>query len=303
MTNRFDLKEKGRTLKKQAAKQALWRLGLALALMWQPVQATPQRVVSVFLCTDEYVFRLLPRERIAALSVLAGDKHPVVSTIADSVKGIALIRPNAEEVLSKNPDLVVMYQATNPRLREHLAQAGIPILEVPWANSLADVRHVTKLLGETFGTQDRAAALLADMDARLKIAHDKAQSPPVSTLIYEPNGYATADGVTDEILNASGLSDAGVKMHPTRMGTLPVEAVVAAAPELLILNNTREGAPAKADAVLRHPALASLKDKTLIAHASLTPLLCPGPWSADAAAEFSKLGAEARALARSRTRH
>ena len=265
--------------------------------------AAPQRVVSVFLCTDEYVFRLLPRERIAALSVLAGDKHPVVSTIADKVQGIALIRPNAEDVLSKHPDLVVMYQGTNPRLRAHLVEAGIPVLEVPWANSLADVRRVTLLLGEKFGAQNRAAAMLAEMDARLKTAHEKAQTPPVSTLIYEPNGYITSDGVTEEILGISGLGNAAAKMHPTRLSTLPVEAVVAAAPELLILNNAREGAPAKADAVLRHPALASLKDSTLITHASLTPLLCPGPWSAEAAEEFTKLGHQARALARATPRH
>src|SRR5271165_1339945 len=64
-----------------------------------PAFAAPQRVVSTFLCTDEYVFRLLPRARIAALSFEAGDRRPVVSTIADRVAGIAMIRPSAETVL------------------------------------------------------------------------------------------------------------------------------------------------------------------------------------------------------------
>ncbi len=138
-----------------------WTWLAVLLALAAPAEAQPHHVVSVFLCTDEYVFRLLPRDRIAALSVLAGDKHPVVSTIADKVQGIALIRPDAESVLSKHPDLVVMYQGTNPRLVAQLKSAGVSILEVPWANSLADVRRVTIMLGEKLGAEDRARAAAA----------------------------------------------------------------------------------------------------------------------------------------------
>ena len=77
-----------------------------------PAFAAPQRVVSTFLCTDEYVFRLLPRERIAALSYEAVDRRPVVSTIADAAAGMPVIRPSAETVLQLKPDLVVMYAGT-----------------------------------------------------------------------------------------------------------------------------------------------------------------------------------------------
>src|ERR1051325_3714026 len=101
----------------------------------------PRRIVSTFLCTDEYVFRLVPRDRIAALSYLAGDTHPVVSTIADKVKGIPLVRASAESVLALKPDLVITYQATNARLRQQLMDAGVKVFEVPWASSLSDIRR------------------------------------------------------------------------------------------------------------------------------------------------------------------
>jgi iron complex transport system substrate-binding protein len=70
---------------------------LLAALLGARADAAPQRVVSTFLCTDEYVYRLVPRERIAALSYLSADRHPVVSTIVDKVKGIRLTRGSAEE--------------------------------------------------------------------------------------------------------------------------------------------------------------------------------------------------------------
>jgi iron complex transport system substrate-binding protein len=274
-----------------------WIILAVLAALAVPAQAQPRRVVSVSLCTDEYVFRLVPKDRIAALSILAGDAPPVVSTIAHEVKGIALIRSNAEEVYAQHPDLVVMDEGTDPRLRAHLMAAHIPILEMPNAVTLADVRRITKMMGEKLDAKARARALLAQMDDELNQARKRAAHPPVSALIYEPNGYVTDTVIAGEIMNIAGLTDAAAALHPSRLGRLPVEAVIAASPQILILNDSQEGAPAEAEAILHHPALAALKGKSLIVKASLTPLLCPGPWSADVAGEFAGFALQARALA------
>src|SRR5262249_10112326 len=93
----------------------------ALILAANPATSAPRRVVSTFLCTDEYVYRLVPRDHIAALSFEATDRSPVVSTIADAARGIRTIRPSAETVLTLKPDLVVMYAFTMPALHAALA--------------------------------------------------------------------------------------------------------------------------------------------------------------------------------------
>jgi iron complex transport system substrate-binding protein len=274
-----------------------WHVGLFAGLLCLgfPASAAPRHVVSLLVCTDEYVFRLLPRDRIAALSYLAGDRHPVVSTIVDEVQDIPLIRQNAEDVLALHPDLVVTYQYVNQKLQSILEAAGIPVFDVPLANSLADIRRTTRTLGDALGERARAEALIADMDRKLADARAHAPSPPVATLIYEPNGYVTGDGVTDEILQAGGMRNVGPEMHQARNGTVPVEMIAYAPPELLVLNDAREATPAHADLLLHHPALAALKDHATVAHLSLTPLLCPGPWSADAAAPLEALALRARA--------
>lgn len=269
---------------------------LGLILLGNQAAAAPRRVVSTFLCTDEYVFRLLPRERIAALSFEATDRRPVVSTIADAATGIPAIRPSAETVLGFDPDLVVMYSGTMPSLHAQLARAGVAILDVPWAMSLADVRRITAMLGDKLGARERATAMLSQMDRAIARARAAAQKPAVRTLIYEPNGYATAGGVTDEIMTLSGLEDVAPELKPTRTDTLPVESVIARAPELLILSGERATPNSRADLVQHHPALAAVKSH--VAWTKLTPLLCPGPWSLDAAATFTALGAEARSRTR-----
>ncbi len=266
----------------------------AAASLILPAFAAPpaHRIVSTFLCTDEYVFRLVPRERIAALSYEAVDRKPVVSPIADAAAGMPVIRPSSETVLKLKPDLVVMYAGTNPRLHLSLQRLSVPVLDVPWANSLADVRQVTKMLGEKLGASERAAALLADMDR--KIAAVRGPEPPVRTILYEPQGYATVQGVTEEIMRIAGLVNAAPPSQLTRSGQLPVEAVIAAAPELLILGGEERSGNARAYAILHHPAFKALHGKTHMEFAGLTPLLCPGPWSLDSAAPLAELGRKAR---------
>ena len=262
-----------------------------------PAFSAPLRVVSTFLCTDEYVYRLVPRARIAALSFEALDRRPVVSTIADGARGIRTIRPSTETVLSLKPDLVVMYAGTNPRLHANLKKLGIAILDVPWANTLAQVRSVTTLLGDKLGAPDKARALLADMDQKIAAARAAAPRPVVGTILYEPNGYASMGGITDELMALSGLRNVAPPGMLTRTGTLPVEVVIATAPELLILGGEARVGSSRAYAILHHPALVALKGRTTMEFAILTPLLCPGPWSLDAAKTFGDLGRKARALA------
>jgi len=261
------------------------------------VAAPPQRVVSTNLCADEYVFRLVDRRHIAALSFEAGDRHPVVSTIADKVGGIPQVRPSAETVLSYRPDLVVMFAGTLPRLRAALDDLHVPVLEVPYDDSLGAIRKTTRRLGAALGAPARAEALLTQMGATLARARRLAPRPPVRTLIYEPNGYAAGGPVAQELMGWAGLADAAPGYALTRSGRIPVEEVIAAAPQLLIYSGQEATADARANLVLHHPALAALGGRTYTAWNSLVPLLCAGPWSADAAPVLAALGQKARALA------
>lgn len=268
---------------------------LAFALLTpSSAEAAPKRVVSTFLCTDEYVFRLVPREQIAALTYEATDRHPVVSTIADAARGIFAIRPSTETVLAQKPDLVVMYEGTNPRLHNNLQRLGVKILDVPWANSLQDIRAITVMLGKALGAPKRAKALLAEMDRDIAAAKASAPRPPVSTIFYQPQGYASVQGVTDEVFRLAGIVNVAPPLALTRAGQLPVEAVIAAAPELLILGGEGRVGSARAYAVLHHPALNALKGRTRMEFAELAPLMCPGPWSLKSAKPLAEMAKRAR---------
>jgi len=264
--------------------------GVAQAAPAEP----PSRIVSISVCTDEYVFRLVPRERIAALSFLAGDRHPVVSTIAGKIAGIRLIHQTAEEILAAKPDVVVMDQGAQARVRAILGEAHIPIVDVPWANDIDDVRKITRALAAALGVEAQGEKLIADMDARLAAARAAAPKPSVTALIYEPNGYTVSGGIAEAIMREAGLVNAAPNMHVTRQGTIAVETVVAAAPELVLLGTEAGQSDSRARQVQLHPAFAALKGRSHVVWLSTTPLLCPGPWSAQSAIDFAHAANAAR---------
>ena len=262
---------------------------ILMALAPACARALPQRIVSTNLCTDEYLFRLVPATRIAALSELAGALHPEVSNIAHRVGSIPRIRPSAEEVLNLRPDLVLLYQGVNPRLAAQLKAAGVRVFVVPWAHNLAEVRKVTRLLGRVLGVPARARALLAVMAHNLAAAKALAPRPPVSALIYEPNAYAPSGAIVGALMQVAGLANAAPGLAHSRQGTIPLEVVMAARPSVLILNQAGAGTPSLADAALEDPALAALKGHTRIVRFNLRGLMCAGPWLGRTALRLARL--------------
>lgn len=263
-----------------------------------PAFAAPKRIVSTFLCTDEYVFRLAPRGSIVALSSAALDDRPVVSTIFTAAQGMRAIHPDTETVLNLRPDLVVMYAGVNPRLRANLERLKVPLLEIAWANTLADIRTITRQVGESLGASGKAEAMLSAMDRKLAEAAARAPHPAITALLYQPNGYVGGGTYVDEIMRAAGLENLAPTVKPNRAGVLSVETVVATAPALLILGGDGSRDGAFAYRIQRHPGLKALRGRTRIAPASLNALLCPGPWSANAAETFADLADGPRTLAR-----
>ena len=65
----------------------------------------PQRIVSMSLCSDQYVLSLVDPSRVAGIT-LSGSL-PEYSNVADQAGGIPIHRGSAEEIIALKPDLVV----------------------------------------------------------------------------------------------------------------------------------------------------------------------------------------------------
>ncbi|MEM8981743.1 MAG: ABC transporter substrate-binding protein [Pseudomonadota bacterium] len=170
----------------------------------RPETATrPLRVVSLDLCADQYVLKLVDRERILAVSP---DATAEFSYMREAARGVRVVRSIAEDVLVLKPDLVVRTYGGGPNATAFFERAGIPVLNVGWANDIPTVVAITESLASGLAEPERGAAVIADMRARLERL--PMVSAEHSALYMTPAGVTTGPGsLVHEMLVAAGLAN------------------------------------------------------------------------------------------------
>lgn len=229
-------------------------------------------VVSLNLCTDQYLVQLAPA-RIAALSPLARD--PSLSVVAARAAGLPWVRADAEAVLALAPDLVLAADWGAQTTLQALERHGVRVVRGSLPENFPAIRAETRRLAHLLGADARGEALLAAMDASLAAVAPRDQT---EAIVLEPRGYtATAGSLADTVLRAAGLRNgaAGQRQHLETLLTHP--------PALLVLADA-PAYPSLATDFLRHPALARIPTRRL----PPASLICGGPWTADAVVRLAR---------------
>ncbi len=246
---------------------------------------SPQRIVSLNLCTDLLLLEMVPPERIASLTYWAADAD--LSYLADQVGDIPLNHSLAEEIVPLNPDLVLAGQFSDTQLLALLRRLGyrVEVLDVPL--TLGGLRDHLVRFGEVIGEPQSAANLAyrieADMAALTEAVDGAASTRPLAA-VYGPQGVSPGeDTLLDELLQLTGYRNLAAEQGIVSYGTLSLEQLVMANPDLLIIDDLVSNQDSLAHQALHHPALrAAFDDKDVITlPASLTA--CVGPTVVDAA--------------------
>ena len=185
---------------------------------------TPQRVVSLDYCADQFVLKLLPRASILALSP---DAEREFSYMREAAAGLQQVRPVAENVLTLEPDLIVRSYGGGPRAAGFFERAGIPVLQVPFANNLDDVRAMILTVASGLGATARGEEVVANMDRRLAAIQDT--TTPRSALYMTPTGVTSGPNtLIHEMLGAADLDN-----FETRSGwhSIPLERLAYEQPD------------------------------------------------------------------------
>ena len=168
-----------------------------------PGETRAARIVSLDYCADQYVLKLVDRERILALSPDAGRAF---SYLRDLAPGIPTVRPVAEDVLVLNPDLVVRSYGGGPNAAAFYARAGVPVLNVGYAATIAEILTLTETVAAGLGESDRGREVTAEMRERLAALPTPRDA--ARTLYMTPGGVTTGPGsLIHEMLLAAGLEN------------------------------------------------------------------------------------------------
>ena len=137
--------------------------------------------------------------------------------------------------------------------------------------------------------EGRGQALVAAMDARIAKASGDRDGYRPTAVVLNPNGFTVGkDTLVDQILTAAGLDNFAARLRMDNYGQIPLELVAAHAIDVLIVSASRDGPPALATEILRHPVLAKL-DGTRIVSMPGRLWSCAGPAIAEAVERLSMI--------------
>jgi len=253
-------------------------VGAALLGLWTAATAAPapRRVVSLNPCLDAILLDVADPDQIVALSHYSRD--PSQSAVADRARRFAFTWGSAEEVVALRPDLVLgasmggmALTAELPRLGVREASFGVPSTV---NESLAQVRRVAQLVGHA----DRGEALIAEIRAAIAHAALRPGEPRLGALIYEYHGIASGPGtLMDELMRDAGFDNLARRYGLKRTGDVPLEAVMADPPQVLLAGHPAANEPVWADRILSNPALAALAPHVRRETFPETLMFCGGP--------------------------
>lgn len=217
------------------------------------------RIVSTNLQSDEILLALLPPERLLAVSDFATD--PEVSNVAEPARRVPhRVRAFAEPILALDPGLVVMFPFSRPESQALLREAGVPIVHLPSADGVGDVREHVRGLGELVGEPRRAEALVAQMDRRLdEVARRVRGAVRPRVLLYNRSGYTLGAGTPfDELVTIAGGRNAAAAAGMRGNAPLPIARALALDPDAIVVLSYRADARRRdvvpSPSLLEHPA-------------------------------------------------
>ena len=237
-------------------------LGVALAVLGSPLRAQDydaSRIVAIGGSVTEIIYALGEEERL-----IARDTTSVFPEAALELPDVGYIRQlSPEGVISVDPSLIIALEGSGPpEAVEVLEKASIPMVTVPDRYDREGILEKIRIVGDVLDVEDKAAALTADTDADLKAAEQAtaeiAERKKVLFVLSLQGGRILASGTNsaaDGIISMAGGVNAVTEYEGYKQ--LTDEAVIEAAPDVILAMDRGGDHETQANDLLAHPAIAA----------------------------------------------
>jgi iron complex transport system substrate-binding protein len=241
-------------------------------------QESPQRIVSMNLCTDQLLLLLVDKKRIASLSYFAFD--PDYSATADLAEGIPANRGQADEVIAFAPDLILTSQFSATLAANLLERMDYKVHRLGFAASVEDVYAQITEIAEATGTQQRAAQLVTGIQHDIAVQKNALQEKlrGKSAAFFASNGFTYGSAsLQDSFINSLGMRNIAAEAGISGPAMLPLEVLLAAEPDYIFVDPRSTLDAQLAHPMLQHPALARVTSHARMLTLADTYFQCAGP--------------------------
>lgn len=244
-------------------------------------------VMSLNVCTDQLVLALADRAQIVSLSNLSDD--PGLSFLHEEASAFPKNAGLAEEVFVMRPDIVVTGTYSLHTTAAVIAGLGLRVEEFPYTQTLDTIAGDIRRMGAILGQEERAEAIAAAFETELAEPQGQTDARP-SVVVFEQNGVVLGAGtLADSILTAAGFRNLAAEHGVAGMAPYPLELLVADRPDVVLTGRPYNDAPALADQITRHPALAALGTARSSDVVPAGSWACGGPFTIEAVRALRRL--------------
>lgn len=217
------------------------------------------RVVAIGGSLTEIVYLLGEQERL-----VARDSTSVYPDEALALRDVGYMRAlSPEGVLSVQPSLILMLAGSGPpETIEVLEKASVPVVMVPERFDRAGILAKVEAVGKALGVGDRARELAARVEADTLAAENAtagiAERARILFVLSMQGGRILAAGTgtaADGVIAMAGAENAVTGYAGYKQ--LSDEAVIEAAPDVILAMERGGGGEIAADELLAHPAIAA----------------------------------------------
>lgn len=208
------------------------------------IPAEPQHIVSLTPATTETLFALGVGDRVVGRTDF--DDYPPAALKVTPVASYTSV--DVEKIVGLGADLVLAggNHFNDPAAIAKLRSLGIPVL-VLYAPDVATVLKDIDLVGRAVGAADRATAITSAMQADIDAVRGATASLQKPRVFYELDATKDIYGPADGSFLAQMLQYAGadpITTGSTTVFSIPVEKLVAADPQVILLGDAAYGTTA-----------------------------------------------------------
>jgi iron complex transport system substrate-binding protein len=221
------------------------------------VAVPPRRIVSQSMSTDEFLYSIVPPDRIVGVSVTAyEDSFSNVAAVARAHRPI--VASDVERVLRSEPDLVFAPAEGRPDMPGLLRAAGVPVYRMPTMfETLASVEEHMRLVGYLTGEDARAEEEARRFRAAIERAAARKPAGAPAPRVMGFGGLYSYGSKTlfSDILRVLGAENVAATNGFTGYDRVTDEHIVRWDPEWIVAGADRGLVEQVRQRLLAHPAI------------------------------------------------
>jgi iron complex transport system substrate-binding protein len=229
------------------------------------IPSKPLRIHTISLGHEETVFGLVPFKRIVGVRPFT--QNPVYSNVASLAENIEVIGRSPEQILARNPDIVIASPFAKEELIMALHSVGISVLQMELRNDPSGRVEDILFLGYALGEEQRALELVNEVQQRYLAVAEIAASKSIeerprvlSVTFYSDKLYVAGNNSTEgNIIETSGGINVAAVAGIQRNAITNLEGIIAMNPEIIIIPQpVEDGGMEFRDSLLNNKSLADL---------------------------------------------